>query len=248
MLLPYLAMLPLAGDVARRVAQEEPAGVPALGVVFTAALILGRQWLTLRDNARLQGEQETLNRVLQERVHELAEVARDAEEQRQRAEFLALHDTLTGLLNRRGWFAQAHHSPASGVCVLDLDDFKRLNDEYGHPIGDEVLSAIGQRLRELAPRGSIPARLGGEEFGILLFGHEADNVDACRRIVESIGTRPVPTSTGPLACTVSGGLATRASEATLENLYRQADAALYAAKANGKNRLVIARQAPRAVA
>jgi diguanylate cyclase (GGDEF)-like protein/putative nucleotidyltransferase with HDIG domain len=157
---------------------------------------------------------------------------------------LALTDPLTGLGNHRHFHerlqrelteAQEHGQPLT-VCFIDVDDFKRINDRYGHPAGDEVLSHIASRLRQ----GGEAFRLGGDEFAILLPKHdEAGALAAARSIVNRIAAIDVG-EMGPI--TVSAGVATFPDHGgERDELIRLADNALYWAKEHGKNRVRISR-------
>ena len=160
---------------------------------------------------------------------------------------LATTDSLTGLHNRRYFMDSAHQEfdrarryqmPLS-LLLLDADYFKTINDRYGHPVGDQalqVLAAIGQRLlREV----DLFARIGGEEFAILL--PQTDAVAAwnvAERLRQAIMDQPTSTGEGPLRLTVSLGLASLGpATVDLDDLLRRADVALYQAKLNGRNRV-----------
>jgi diguanylate cyclase (GGDEF)-like protein/PAS domain S-box-containing protein len=162
-------------------------------------------------------------------------------------------DYLTGLSNRRVF---SEHSEAAarrfqqtgtpyGLILLDLDDFKQVNDEYGHDVGDEVLRAMGRILKEqVRDREDIVARLGGEEFAVLCFGavNEASLCQLAARIGEQIGKEGVHCAKGIVRFTSSFGVAeSQAEDVGWRSIYARADAALYEAKANGKNCVVFGR-------
>lgn len=155
---------------------------------------------------------------------------------------LALTDSLTGLLNRRALFnlaGTAPLAPATGVIMLDLDDFKAINDRFGHAVGDEVLIRFAAILsRSLGP-DDFAARIGGEEFCLLL--RNTDSIlahaiaDGIRRELEA--TDSLPDGYGPP--TVSAGLALTSGQArTFDELLRAADELLYRAKDAGRNRVL----------
>jgi diguanylate cyclase (GGDEF)-like protein/PAS domain S-box-containing protein len=159
-------------------------------------------------------------------------------------------DYLTGLSNRRVFSerseAAARHFAGTGVpyglILMDLDDFKHINDDYGHDVGDEVLRALGRILGEqLRGREDIAARLGGEEFAVLCFG-ELDETGLCsvaERIRVQINHERVHSPRGLVQFTSSFGVALSCPEdAGWRNTYARADSALYEAKASGKNRIV----------
>jgi diguanylate cyclase (GGDEF)-like protein/putative nucleotidyltransferase with HDIG domain len=155
-----------------------------------------------------------------------------------RAMRLALTDPLTGLGNHRHFHdrlereladSQAQGYPLS-LCLIDIDDFKRINDRYGHPGGDKVLAQLATNLRQ----GGEAFRLGGDEFAILLPGRDEEGAKiAAEAIVDRIADTDVPPA-GPV--TISAGIATLPlDEVGRDELVRRADSALYWAKEYGKN-------------
>jgi diguanylate cyclase (GGDEF)-like protein/putative nucleotidyltransferase with HDIG domain len=161
-----------------------------------------------------------------------------------RAMRLALTDPLTGLGNHRHFHerlqreltaAQEASQPVS-LCFLDIDDFKRINDRFGHPAGDRVLSQVAGRLRQ----GGEAFRLGGDEFAVLMpRAAEAPAVEAARSIVARIGELDL----GHMGeITVSAGVATYPNHGVdRDAMIRLADSALYWAKEHGKNRVRVSR-------
>jgi len=167
---------------------------------------------------------------------------------------LSLHDPLTGLLNRRyfdGALAQAlepgpEDRPRVALALLDVDHFKAFNDRYGHAAGDAALRTVAAELRRSFRGTDLVARVGGEEFAVLLPGIGVEDatrrIEACRRAVASTrlpepGRRPGNDRLPPV--TVSGGLAVVPDDgASPGPLLRTADARLYEAKERGRNRLV----------
>ncbi len=158
-------------------------------------------------------------------------------------------DYLTGLSNRRVFSERSEAASwrfkeageAYGLILLDLDDFKQVNDVYGHDVGDDVLRAVGCVLRDqLRCDRDIAARLGGEEFAILCFGDlDRDSLRAiAERVREQVAAASVNTPKGVLRFTGSFGIALcDANDVGWKNIYARADAALYEAKAAGKNRV-----------
>lgn len=158
---------------------------------------------------------------------------------------LAHMDELTGLPNRRAFFdgVREMRSRASGsgrrfFCALaDVDDFKAVNDRWGHDVGDIVLRDLAETLNTHAPDECLIARLGGEEFAIAgIFSSEVEAVRAFRRLVEVVGASPVYTREGDLPVTISLGYCEGARPSEISTLLSRADKALYAAKRAGKNR------------
>jgi diguanylate cyclase (GGDEF)-like protein/PAS domain S-box-containing protein len=163
----------------------------------------------------------------------------------------AMHDALTGVPNRRAFFDQAErllsaahrHSQPLSVIMLDIDHFKRINDSYGHYVGDNVLAAVAKHCVSLLRAGDMLGRIGGEEFAILLpqTGLEAAHTLAlriCRSLHElSIAIGDANT----VSLTASLGVAMlRQEDQTFSNLLERADYALYAAKEGGRDRITCA--------
>jgi diguanylate cyclase (GGDEF)-like protein/putative nucleotidyltransferase with HDIG domain len=156
-----------------------------------------------------------------------------------RAMRLALTDPLTGLGNHRSFHERLQRelavaeqqSTTLALCLVDLDDFKTINDRYGHPVGDEVLSQVASRLRQ----GGESFRLGGDEFAVLLPEHDQRQAaEVARSIIERVASLKID-RVG--AVTVSAGVATYPMQgAGRDELIRLADSALYWAKEEGKNR------------
>lgn len=155
-------------------------------------------------------------------------------------------DPLTGALSRRHFLAMAEQELARSrryaaplmVLMLDLDNFKRINDQYRHAAGDAVLQGFVQTARALLRESDQIGRLGGEEFAVLLPNTEAPGGRAlAQRIVESVRAAPVPVDGQELGYTVSIDASCMAQESRFAELLHQADLALYRAKAAGRDRL-----------
>ncbi len=160
---------------------------------------------------------------------------------------LMLTDELTGLYNRRHLVnvasaaltqAQRNRAPLS-LLLLDLDHFKQINDTYGHPAGDEVLRQVSKKLRELSRPSDTLARIGGEEFCLLMPNtatHDAiQAADRLRQEIEANTLRGMKLHANP---TISIGVTScKSGSLTFEQLYSLADKALYKAKALGRNRV-----------
>jgi two-component system, cell cycle response regulator len=164
---------------------------------------------------------------------------------------LACEDGLTGLCNRRHAlevleqvYTDAMRARGSvGVLLFDVDRFKGVNDRHGHAGGDAVLRTIADTARRCVRRGDLVARYGGEEFLVLLPGATPDDVIAIgERLRAEIEAMPTALPTGLLSVTVSIGAAVvpKLEVTDLDSLLRAADDALYRAKAEGRNRLVVA--------
>ena len=171
------------------------------------------------------------------------------ESERQQAELtrLATTDPLTGIANRRSFFDHAQreverarrYGPPLGVFVLDLDFFKRVNDTHGHAVGDVVLQSVARHALAQMRVTDIIARTGGEEFGALLPETPAEDVArAAERLRRSIEELAMPTPLGPIQVTASIGYSSLVpGEDRIEPALARADAALYRAKQNGRNRV-----------
>ncbi len=172
-------------------------------------------------------------------------------EAREGMRFKAMHDILTGVWNR-GAILEAferernralREGSSLGVLLVDLDHFKRINDTHGHLAGDSVLREVTRRMQaSIRPYDAI-GRYGGEEFLILLPGcSETATADKAEQLRNAVVRRSVDTPSGPLRVSLSfGGVATGAwPDASTDQLLQMADAALYRAKSEGRNRVAMA--------
>ncbi|MGD0641497.1 MAG: GGDEF domain-containing protein [Roseiarcus sp.] len=156
------------------------------------------------------------------------------------ADALSLTDPLTGLPNRRALIEAAATAAPSllALVMFDIDRFKGINDAYGHVAGDAVLRSVGQMMAaELGPFGCV-ARVGGEEFALLSSG-VAPEALATHLIAfcDRVRSAPVLINGLALRVTISAGVALREHGGDFDELYAEADRALYAAKASGRNRI-----------
>jgi len=164
---------------------------------------------------------------------------------------LAALDSLTGVLNRGAFMAKAEKvlqrakvdgRPVS-LVLFDLDRFKHINDRYGHPTGDEILRLFVEGAEDALRPSDLIGRIGGEEFAVLLAGTGPDDA---RRVADRIRVafagQKVEVRGEVAATTVSAGVASARRRETLDRLFVQADAALYAAKNAGRNRVEVARE------
>ena len=194
-------------------------------------------------------EQDMVERLqtLVARVNEMEQEAqsfRDSiEEQRQKA----LVDPLTGLPNRAAWNERAalevarwqRYGGELQLAVLDVDLFKRINDNYGHLAGDRVLKIIAQELAKRLRKTDFIARFGGEEFVVLL---PATPLEGAEQLLETLRAAieacPFHFKGERLVITLSGGLTGFANGDSLEQAFERADQALYQAKGSGRNRII----------
>jgi diguanylate cyclase (GGDEF)-like protein len=157
---------------------------------------------------------------------------------------LADTDALTGLHNRRTFHETLSREVARAqrygrtlaLIVLDLDDFKLVNDTYGHLAGDAVLAEVGDRLRSVARTADVACRIGGEEFAVILPECGLEDAEAFyQRLANAITTRPI-TDIGTVQ--FSAGISELHDDDDSVSLFERADRSLYAAKGTGKNRAV----------
>ncbi|MFI7544006.1 putative bifunctional diguanylate cyclase/phosphodiesterase [Actinoplanes sp. NPDC049599] len=191
--------------------------VVIIGAVLIAAFVVARQLLGLRANDRA---------LVGIRVQQ-AELER-----------LAMHDPLTGLANRARFGAvlaerlDAHQ--CASVLLVDIDDFKTVNDTMGHAIGDQLLFEVAQRLRNHSSVRHLPSRLGGDEFAVLLdVDDPATAEDAAARILQALAV-PFRVGEHQLLVHASIGVALAGPGDSADEVLRNADIAMYAAKASGK--------------
>jgi diguanylate cyclase (GGDEF)-like protein len=218
-LLPYLAVAATTAMVvtvsADQLTWHQRAVV--IGAVAIAAFVVLRQLLGLRANKLM------LHSVQQQQAH---------------LEHLAHHDPLTGLANRTRFGAALAerlraHRPTS-VLLIDIDDFKMVNDTMGHAVGDELLAEVALRLAAHTGPDDLPARLGGDEFAVLLdFDGPEQTAEAAERILAGLAA-PIRVGEQLLLAHASIGVATAGPGDGADETLRNADIAMYAAKAAGK--------------
>ncbi|MGW4947870.1 putative bifunctional diguanylate cyclase/phosphodiesterase [Actinoplanes sp. NPDC004185] len=191
--------------------------VVIIGAVLIATFVVARQLLGLRANARM-----------------LAGIRRQQAE----LEHLAMHDPLTGLANRArfgtvlGERLDAHRSVS--VLLVDIDDFKMVNDTMGHAVGDQLLFEVAQRLRHHSAVTHLPSRLGGDEFAVLLdVDDPAGAEEVAARILTALAV-PFRVGEHQLLANASIGVALAGPGDNADEVLRNADIAMYAAKASGK--------------
>lgn len=171
-------------------------------------------------------------------------------EQRDLYEGLSRTDALTGVCNRRHFSARLDQlaaaarggGPGFTLLLLDVDHFKQVNDRHGHGVGDACLKGLAARLQAAFPApGSLLARLGGEEFGVLTEADDGEVAESAQALRRQLAAQPLVVDGCPLAVTVSIGIGRfeplRHGDA--DGLYRAVDRALYAAKDEGRDRVAL---------
>lgn len=223
-----------------------------LGIVIEAvllSLLLSYRIQLLRQD-KLQAQERILaleSKAREELEVKVAERTRELAEAVERAEALALTDSITGLKNRRAFFEEAgveflraqRHGRDLCVLMIDLDHFKAINDQYGHGAGDEVLRVFSDTLAQASRRSDIVARIGGEEFAVVLPETNADQAEViAQRIRWSVEAERVRFRDSEVKFTASLGLAALTEgDAAVSDLLARADEALYRAKSEGRNRV-----------
>ncbi|GGS86337.1 hypothetical protein GCM10010156_51090 [Planobispora rosea] len=188
-------------------------------------------------------------RLLDEQAADLSRALDEQQSLQRLLSYRAMHDHLTGLANRALFQDRLEQATARragqarhALLLLDLDGFKLINDTYGHPAGDQLLIQAGHRLRGILREADTLARLGGDEFAILLEGvTPGEAAHVAERVVEVIGQAFV-VGDHSFHVTASVGLYMIAEAAEAQDVLRDADLALYAAKAAGKNQISVFHQ------
>lgn len=254
--LPGLAAVPTVRTLGVRAYTGVPLVTPDGQILgsFCAVDMQPRQW-TERDVAVLtELAHATLREItLRQALVRLAEANRLlAEEMRkvgvlnERLSELAHTDALTALYNRRAydqelareWRRVQRNGAALSVLLIDADHFKSINDQHGHAVGDRVLQALAALIQRSAREIDVAARIGGEEFAVLLSDTGATSA---LNVAERIRSQIAQSDTMPVTgVTVSIGVATLAAEESAASLQHRADQALYMAKSQGRNRVVSA--------
>jgi len=209
------------------------AGIGIAAIVGLIVLYHLRTRQLRRSEARLQAQVKVQTKALREQAEAFERQARQ--------------DPLTGLANRRSFdeeftrrFARSRQQQTlMALAVIDIDHFKRINDQWSHMVGDEAIKAVAELLRQRAPEGSFIARWGGEEFTLLLEDADcmrarADCEDLRRTLENAVGL-----VTADIRLTASFGIADNRSAGSYAQMLLQADMALCKAKENGRNRTEI---------
>lgn len=212
-----------------------PIGVSVLRLAHGLGLLAYNFWLDNGNLVAMSIEALLSTLLIVTRLRELSQDRDAARAGEQSALRLANSDPLTGLLNRRAFIDLAiGRKDPHRLLLIDIDRFKSINDRLGHDTGDGVLAAVAEVLQDCRPPGSLAVRMGGEEFALLV---PLSRVTECPpdRILSAVRTKPMPFD---WKVTVSLGFADGVveTEADWRRLYRLADAALYRAKSDGRDR------------
>lgn len=188
----------------------------------------------------LEHSKSELENLVKERTREL-------ERAKSLAEYEARTDSLTGINNRRSFFAEAElkfkyaqrkNQPLS-LLMFDIDHFKQVNDNYGHAVGDEALRAFCESIEKHKRESDVFGRLGGEEFALLLNEDRHGALHTAQRLQTEISEIELQTENGPLHITTSVGIAyLQEEQGSVEQLLINADNALYIAKEKGRNQII----------
>ena len=195
-------------------------------------------------------EIESKNTELEQQLHESREQIEGLHDSLEAIRFESLTDQLTGIANRKHFDRRLHeaveiaNAEARRLCLAfcDIDHFKKFNDTWGHPTGDQVLRLVGATLKGMANAHDLPARFGGEEFAIIIFDQDieraAEWADRVRTAV--MEKELVRKSTGDSLgrVTMSAGVTSYVPGETVESFLERADQLLYDAKRTGRNRVV----------
>lgn len=236
-----------------RALSRKPDEIDRLASAFNRLRERLREGIGKRDQQELElrAYREQLESLVRLRTAKLEEQAALLDSQRLEMQKLALTDSLTGLSNRREFMTRLTASLADqrlmrrplAVLMLDIDHFKAINDSYGHATGDQALMALAETCQRQLRGDDIIGRLGGEEFGLLLVGANSDAaLEIAERLRQSIEALRLPLAQDQtLSFTASLGMAHLGDVAeNADALLARADKALYRAKHEGRNRVVVA--------
>ncbi|MBU2548019.1 MAG: sensor domain-containing diguanylate cyclase [Proteobacteria bacterium] len=219
-------------------------------------LLAQTEWVTYCFPAASSLEAALLSLALADRIKALRREKEHLLDRERRLLILSVTDGLTGLFNKRYFqnrlALEIQRSRLAGarlsLILMDLDDFKQVNDSYGHDFGDRVLKALAGVIRDSIREADRACRYGGEEFVIVLPGASSLQArEVAERIRSQLAANTLRSGSGdPVSVTVSLGVAEATGEETPTSLFQRADQALYRAKAEGKNRTVVSKGHSRA--
>lgn len=237
------------GDLTVHVEDSEDLSLLRRQVSSSLDRIQSHVALHLGEEAQRSMEAEDQAEQLQKQLKKLEEETFDLRRQVAASNQKALSDPLTGLPNRRAYDERAEQEIARwkrfaeplALLVWDIDDFKKVNDVFGHKAGDKALVLIAKVLHDCLRETDFIARYGGEEFVILLTGADEDAAfkvaEMMRKAVENVGMH---SRKKPVKTTLSGGIAMMQDGDDIGSLFERADKIMYEAKKQGKNRCLVA--------
>ncbi|GAB3845708.1 putative bifunctional diguanylate cyclase/phosphodiesterase [Dactylosporangium cerinum] len=240
--MPYAAVVATGGLLLLSSIQDSPDNVVvAVAAITVTVLVAARQIIALRDNAALLQQLDARLQDNARLVKQLDSRVRDLHSYQRKLAHQASHDALTGLANRTVFADATTAALATGelavsVAVIDLDNFKGINDELGHAVGDALLQAVGEVLTAHVPAGSTVARLGGDEYALLLHGTDQAAHERTLNTITTSLRLPQHCAGHDLVVEASIGLAAARPGDTAAELLRRADVAMYEAKNQGKGR------------
>lgn len=234
-----------ASDIAATFGEALADGIKALDACGTDARAKA-VIVQMLDSARAAHlESQRLQRLLENSLAATTSLMRELEQRRREA----LIDPLTGLFNRRAMDAHlatlvaSKDRPVTSVLVIDIDNFKKINDEYGHAVGDSVIRNVADLVRKSIRGHDLAARFGGEEFVVILADTPASGAmtvaESLRLRIELLRLKRTRDGEHLAPITASIGVSEMLTDDTAETLVTRADDALYAAKNAGRNRVVL---------
>ncbi|WP_252504354.1 GGDEF domain-containing protein [Sporosarcina sp. Marseille-Q4943] len=202
------------------------------------------QLMMAKKNAeRIQKETDIANEKLLALLQDVEEKQQQLKEMNEELQVLAARDELTGLFNRRTFRkdlayaieeARENGGPSISLIIFDIDYFKKVNDLYGHALGDSVLMELARKMESIIQPPDVVARIGGEEFAVIL--HETDMHEAVNK-AEQLRKFIAESEWESIAITISVGIAHLQDGDTSNILFTRADDALYESKRNGRNQV-----------
>jgi diguanylate cyclase (GGDEF)-like protein len=220
----------------------EDARIAAASTQLPAEVCREKLWTIAKHYQRLIRESYRLISRSDRAERELTRMNDELQKLAAKLEYEATHDPLTAVYNRSAIIHQIDNALRIGnvaLILLDIDHFKRINDEYGHPTGDRVICALVSRVRRALPDHASIGRVGGEEFTILLPGARIEDAMLIASYLHA------SLNAAPLEClpdqyvTASFGVSLGARNSDFESLYSAADTALYDAKRRGRNQVAL---------
>ncbi len=225
----------------------DESGAPAGVYVWEFQNTVNKRWYQCRDQVIHWSDGRVVRLEIATDITERKHIEEELLAAKQYAEELAQQDELTGLNNRRAFFDRGYHAfeqskrfghPIS-IIMMDIDHFKKINDNYGHSAGDKVLQAVAELMHTLVREIDIVARMGGEEFSFILPETSLESAAyLAERLRLEIEKLAVESDGHEIKLTASFGVATSQNdEASIETLLVHADKAMYAAKNEGRNQV-----------